>query len=113
MKSVIVIIDTAPHGIEKAYGALHVALVCLPHGATIGLYGDGGYLALPNMDTRNLGIPNHSHFLYTYPEVRVIAHKPSLEERGLLKLDLIELIEVKDGDEFFREVMDFDHVMLL
>ncbi len=113
MKSVIFLIDSAPYGTEKAYGALHAAIVCLPHSATIGLYGDGAYLALANQDSRLLNAPNLSYFLYAYPEIRMIAHKQSLEERGLLDKNLIELVETLDEAEFFREIKKFDCMMLL
>jgi tRNA 2-thiouridine synthesizing protein C len=113
MKSVIFLIDSAPYGTEKAYGALHAAIVCLPHSATIGLYGDGTYLALANQDSKLLDVPNLSNFLYAYPEVRMIAHKQSLEERCLLDKNLIELVDILDEDEFFQAIRSFDCMMLL
>jgi tRNA 2-thiouridine synthesizing protein C len=113
MRSVIFLIDSAPYGTEKAYGALHAAIVCLPHSATIGLYGDGAYLALADQNSTPLDAPNLSHFLYAYPEVRMIAHKQSLEERGLLDKNLIELVEILEEDTFFQEIGNFDCMMLL
>jgi tRNA 2-thiouridine synthesizing protein C len=113
MKSVIFLIDSAPYGTEKAYGALHAAIVCLPHSATIGLYGDGAYLALANQDSKHLDAPNTSHFLYAYPEIRMIAHKQSLEERCLMNKNLIELVDILEGDEFFQEIRNFDCMILL
>ena len=113
MKRIIFLIDSAPYGTEKAYGALHASIVCLPNGATIGLYGDGAYLALANQDSNSLDAPNLSHFLYAYPEVRMIAHKKSLEERNLLDKNLIELVDILEEDKFFQEIKDFDCMMLL
>lgn len=113
MKSVIFLIDSAPYGTEKAYGALHAAIVCLPNSATIGLYNDGAYLALANQDSKSLDGPNLSYFLYAYPEVRMIAHRQSLEERALLDKNLIELVEILDEDEFFEEIRNFDCLLLL
>ena len=113
MKSIIYLIDSAPYGTEKAYGALHAAIVCLPHSATIGLYGDGAYLALATQDSNSLDAPNLSHFLYAYPEIRMIAHRQSLEERNLLDKNLVELVEILDGDKFFQEIKNFDCMMLL
>lgn len=112
-KSVIFLIDSAPYGTEKAYGALHAAIVCLPHSATIGLYGDGAYLALADQDSTILDVPNLSYFLYAYPEVRMIAHRESLEERSLMNRNLIELLEILDGGQFFKEIRGFDFMMLL
>jgi len=113
MKSVIFLIDSAPYGTEKSYGALHAAIVCLPHSATIGLYGDGVYLALANQDSKPLDAPNLGHFLYAYPELRMIAHRQSLEERCLLDKRLIELVDILDDDKFFQEVISFECMMLL
>jgi tRNA 2-thiouridine synthesizing protein C len=113
MKSIVYLVDSAPYGTEKAYGALHAAIVCLPHSATIGLYGDGTYLALSNQDSSSLDAPNLSHFIYAYPEIRMIAHKQSLEERNLLDKNLVELVEIMDDEQFIQTVRDFDYMMIL
>ncbi|MDD4652175.1 MAG: DsrE family protein [Methanothrix sp.] len=113
MKSVVYLIDSAPYGTEKAYGALHAAIVCLPHSATIGLYGDGAYLALASQDSSSLDAPNLSHFIYAYPEIRMIAHKQSLKERNLLDKNLIELVEIMDDEQFIQTIRNFDHMMIL
>lgn len=113
MNSVIFLIDSAPYGTEKAYGAIHAAIVCLQHSSTIGLYGDGAYLALPDQNSSFLDAPNLSHFLYAYPEIRMIVNKSSLEKCHLQEKNLIELIEVLDDDEFFQEISKFDSVILL
>jgi tRNA 2-thiouridine synthesizing protein C len=113
MSTVIQLIDVSPYGTEKAFGVLHVAIVCLPHGSTIGLYGDGTYLALSGQESIGPTTPNLSHFLYAYPEIRVLAHKPSLDKRGLGDKKLIELVEAMDEDAFMDEVKKFDHVLLL
>jgi sulfur relay (sulfurtransferase) DsrF/TusC family protein len=113
MKSVIFLIDSAPYGTEKAYGALNAAIVCLYHSATIGLYGDGAYLALASQNSEPLDAPNLSHFLYAYPELRMIAHKESLEERDLLNKNLVELVDILNEDEFFQKIVNFDSMLLL
>ena len=113
MKSVIFLIDSAPYGTEKAYGALNAAIVCLSHSATIGLYGDGAYLALASQNSEHLDAPNLSHFLYAYPELRMIAHKESLEERDLLNKNLVELVDILNEDEFFQKIVNFDSLLLL
>jgi tRNA 2-thiouridine synthesizing protein C len=113
MSTVIQLIDAAPYGTEKAFGVLHAAIVCLQHGSTIGLYGDGTYLALAGQTSTDPHIPNLSHFIYAYPEIRILAHRPSLIRRGLCDKKLIELVEILDEDEFMNEVKKFDHVLLL
>jgi tRNA 2-thiouridine synthesizing protein C len=113
MKSIVYLVDSAPYGTEKAYGALHAAIVTLPHSATIGLYGDGAYLALASQDSSSLDAPNLSHFIYAYPEIRMIAHKQSLEERNLLDKNLVELVEIMDDKQFIQAIKDFDYMMIL
>jgi tRNA 2-thiouridine synthesizing protein C len=113
MKSVMFIIDSAPYGTEKAYGALYAAIVCLASGSAIGLYGDGAYLALAGQETREMKLPNLADIVYAYPEVRIMAHEPSLVERGLLDRKLIDLVELQDEDEFFREIEECDNVLIL
>ena len=56
MKSVFYLLDTAPYGSEKAFGALNAAVVSLSKmKVTLGLYEDGVYLAKPaGQDSRKL-----------------------------------------------------------
>jgi tRNA 2-thiouridine synthesizing protein C len=42
-----------------------------------------------------------------------MAHEPSLVERGLLDRKLIDLVELQDEDEFFREIEECDNVLIL
>ena len=49
----------------------------------------------------------------TDPEIRVIAHGPSMEERGLGDMKLIELVRILDDDAFMAELQKFDHVLFL
>lgn len=59
MKSVFYLLDTAPYGSEKVFGALNAAAVSLNEmDVTLGLYGDGVYLAIVGQDSRKLGLPN-------------------------------------------------------
>lgn len=78
-----------------------------------GLYGDGAYLALASQDSSSLDAPNLSHFIYAYPEIRMIAHKQSLEERNLLDKNLVELVEIMDDEQFIQTIWDFDYMMIL
>jgi len=71
---------------------------------TIGLYADGVYLALAGQDSMALGLPNLSDTIYAYPEIRIIAHEPSLVKRGLMNQDLIESVELVDEDEFIKQI---------
>jgi tRNA 2-thiouridine synthesizing protein C len=85
MRSAFYLLNSAPYGSEKAFGLLNAAAVSLGKmEVTVGLYGDGAYLALRNQYTRGLGVPNLAEILRAYSEIRVLAHEPSVVERGLL-----------------------------
>ncbi len=113
MDAIFYLIETAPYGSEKAYGALNAAIVSMKMGVTVGLYGDGVYLALADQDSRGLCTPNLSDLIYAYPELRVIAHEPSLLERGLLIEKLIESIELADEVDFLAAMEASDFVIIL
>jgi tRNA 2-thiouridine synthesizing protein C len=114
VKSVFYLLDTAPYGSEKAFGALNAAVVSLNgmH-VTLGLYEDGVYLAVAGQDSKKLGVPNLADILYAYGELRVIAHEPSLVERGLFGETLIETLELTDEEDFFEAMENSDCVILL
>jgi tRNA 2-thiouridine synthesizing protein C len=105
MRSIFYILDCAPYGSEKAFGLLNAAAVSIRINTTVGLYADGVYLALAGQDSRALGVPNNSDVFYAYPELRIVAHEPSVMERGLLSESLIERIELVDEDQFLEEML--------
>jgi len=114
MESVFYLLDTAPYGSEKAFGALNAAAVSLNGmNVTLGLYGDGVYLAAVGQDSGKLRMPNLSDILYAYGELTVIVHEPSLVGRGLFGETLIETLELTDEDDFFEAMESSDCVILL
>jgi tRNA 2-thiouridine synthesizing protein C len=113
MKTLFYLIETAPYGSEKAYGALNAAIVSMRMGVTVGLYRDGVYLALAGQDSRALCVPNLSDLIYAYPELKVMAHEPSLLERGLLAERLIESIELADEADFLAAMESSNSVIIL
>lgn len=113
MRSVFFLLDVAPYGSEKAFGILNAAAVSIKMKVTVGLYADGVYLALAGQDTGALGLPHLSDIIYAYPEIRFLAHEPSLVERGLLTQSLIERVELVDDEEFLRETLASDSVIAL
>lgn len=113
MKKIFYLLETAPYGSEKAYGALNAAIVSMKMGVTVGLYGDGVYLALADQDSRALCVPNLSDLIYAYPELKVMAHEPSILERGLLAERLIESIELADEADFLADMESSDSVIIL
>lgn len=113
MKSVFYLLDTAPYGSEKAFGALNAAAVSIAEmRVTLGLYGDGVYLAAAGQESRKLGVPNLSDILYSYGELRVIVHEPSLIERGLFGETLIETLELADEEDFLETMERSESVIL-
>ena len=114
MKSVLYLLDTAPYGSEKAFGALNAAAVSLNGmNVTLGLYGDGVYLAVVGQDSGKLGVPNLSDILYAYGELKVLVHEPSLVERSLFGETLIETLELTDEEDFLEEMEKSECVILL
>lgn len=79
----------------------------------VGLYANGVYLALAGQDSKALGVPNISDVIYAYPEIKVLAHEPSLAERGLLSQSLIERVELVDEETFLEETLASDSVIAL
>ena len=81
--------------------------------AVVGLYADGVYLALDGQNSKALGVPNLSDLVRAFPEIRVLAHEPSLMERGLFSQSLIESVELVDEERFLEEIMESNSVILL
>jgi tRNA 2-thiouridine synthesizing protein C len=114
MRSVFYLLDVAPYGSEKAYGLLNAAIVSLAKGSVaVGLYADGVYLALAGQDSRTLGVPNLADLLYSYPDIRVIAHEPSLVERGIMGEALVETVELMDEEYFLKEMKSSQGLIIL
>lgn len=112
MKSVFYLLDTAPYGSEKAFGALNAAAVSLSKmSVTLGLYGDGVYLAVAGQDSRKLGLPNLADILYAYGELRVLVHEPSVVERSLFGETFIETLELTDEEDFLEAMESSDCVI--
>jgi len=113
MRSVFYLLDVAPYGSEKAYGLLNAAAVSIKMDVTLGLYADGVYLALAGQNSKALGVPNLSEMIYTYPEIAVVAHEPSLIKRNLMNERLIELVELVDELPFLEEIKRADCTIIL
>ena len=113
MNSIFFLLEVAPYGSEKAYGVLNAAAVSIRMEITLGLYADGVYLALADQDSKKLGVPNLSDLLYSYPEIKVIAHEPSLSQRNLLNQALIELVELVDDEVFLERMAKADCVIVI
>ncbi len=113
MRSIFYLLDVAPYGSEKAFGLLNAAVVSIKMSIAIGLYADGVYLALGGQNSKALGVPNLSDIIYAYPEIKVLAHEPSLVERGLFDQELVERVELVDEEIFLKEILASDSIVLL
>jgi len=113
MRSIFFLLDVAPYGSEKAYGLLNAAAVSISMEVTIGLYADGVYLALAGQESRHSDVPNLSDLLYSYPEIRILAHEPSVFSRGLMDQGLIELVELADEVQFLQSIREADCIVAL
>ncbi|UEC43803.1 MAG: DrsE domain-containing protein [Methanothrix sp.] len=112
--SAFYLLDCAPYGSEKAFGLLNAAAVSIGRmEVTVGLCGDGVYLALKGQDSRPLSMPNLADILYAYGEMRVVAHEPSVLERGLFGEGLVETAELADEEAFLEAVEESDCLILL
>jgi tRNA 2-thiouridine synthesizing protein C len=114
MRSIFYLLDVAPYGSEKAYGLINAAIVSIAKGGVvIGLYGDGVYLALAGQNSREAKLPNLADLIYAYPDIKVIAHEPSLVERGIIGESLIELVELMDEEDFLKSIEGSDGLVVL
>ncbi len=113
MRSIFYLLDSPPYGSEKAFGLLNAAAVSIRMDVSVGLYADGVFLALAGQDSRALKSPNLSDIIYAYPEIRFLAHEPSLAERGLLSQSLTERAELLDEDEFLNEILAAESIVIL
>ncbi|MCX6668959.1 MAG: DsrE family protein [Methanothrix sp.] len=113
MRSIFYLLDSAPYGSEKAFGLLNAAAVSIRMDVAVGLYADGVFLALAGQDSQALKVPNLSDIIYAYPEIRFLAHEPSLAERDLLSQSLTERVELLDEELFLNEVLASESVVIL
>ena len=113
MRSIFYLLDVAPYGSEKAFGLLNAAVVSIGMDVVVGLYADGVYLALAGQNSKALGVPNLSDIIYAYPEIKVLAHEPSLVERDLFDQGLIERVELVDDEKFLEAILASDSIVLL
>ena len=113
MRSIFYLLDVSPYGSEKAFGLLNAAVVSIGMQVVIGLYADGVYIALAGQNSKALGVPNLSDIIYAYPEIKILAHEPSLVERDLFDQELIERVELVDEEIFLEAILASDSIVLL
>lgn len=113
---ILIIINDAPYGTEKAYNALRIAnqlnkdhpdiQVC------IFLMADGVNCAVPNQNTPN-GYYNIERMLKlsTNKGTRLLLCGSCLEARGLRNVELLQKAEVSSMSELTKEIAECDKVL--
>lgn len=113
---ILIIINDAPYGTEKAYNALRIANQLnkdFPETTvTIFLMADGVNCAIPNQNTPN-GYYNIERMikLSTNKGSRLLLCGSCIEARGLKNIDLVEKAEISTMAELTKEIVESDKVL--
>ncbi|TXB60102.1 DsrE/DsrF/TusD sulfur relay family protein [Phaeodactylibacter luteus] len=113
---ILIIINDAPYGTEKAFNALRIANQLnkdFPEAeVVIFLMADGVNCAIPNQNTPN-GYYNIERMLKlsTRKGTRLLLCGSCLEARGLKSVELVEQAEISTMAELTKEIMNSDKVL--
>ena len=113
---ILIIINDAPYGTEKAYNALRIANQLnkdFPDTeVVIFLMADGVNCAIPNQNTPN-GFYNTERMLKisTRNGTRLLLCGSCLEARGLKSIELVDKAEVSTMAALTREIVESDKVL--
>ena len=117
VQKVLIIINDAPYGTEKAYNALRMAMTLQKdHGENtkvkIFLLADAVFCGLPNQNTAN-GYYNIERMLNSVIKNggEVKSCGGCSEARGIDKLQLIEGVQLSNMKEFAQWTVDCDKVL--
>ncbi|MGM0626242.1 MAG: DsrE/DsrF/TusD sulfur relay family protein [Bacteroidota bacterium] len=117
MQNILIIINDAPYGTEKAYNALRMAITLLREhenevNVNIFLLADAVFCGLPNQKTPN-GYYNIERMLKSLINkgVKVKSCGGCSEARGIDKLDFVRGVELSNMKEFAQWTMDSDKVL--
>lgn len=117
MQNILIIINDAPYGSEKAYNALRMAMTLQKeHGEEVGinifLLADAVTCALPNQTTPN-GYYNIERMLKMVIRNggKVKSCGGCSEARGIDKLPFIDGVELSNMKEFAQWTVDSDKVL--
>jgi tRNA 2-thiouridine synthesizing protein C len=104
MDSVLIIIDKGPYGWEDAFSGFFIEIACLNRqlNADVVLIEDGVYAALDGQNSDDLKFPGVGELTYLiFPEGNIFVYNDSLKERGILKDDLVETVEIINDKELY------------
>ena len=117
MQKVLIIINDAPYGTEKAYNALRIAITLLKeHGSavkvTVFLMADAVYCGLPGQTTPN-GFYNIERMMQSIIKRGAVVKSCGgcSEARGIDQLKFISGVELSNMKEFAQLTMDSDKVL--
>ena len=116
MKAILIIINDAPYGTEKAYNALRIANQLnkdFPDKeVVIFLMADGVNCAIPKQNTPN-GYYNIERMLKlsTNKGTRLLLCGSCLDARGLKEITLVEKAQISSMAELTNEIMNSDKVL--
>lgn len=116
MKKILIIINDAPYGTEKAYNALRIANQLnkdFPETeVTIFLMADGVNCAISNQNTPN-GYYNIERMLTlsTIKGTKLLLCGSCLEARGLKNIELVEKAEISTMAELTNKIVNCDKVL--
>ncbi|MFO7879769.1 MAG: DsrE family protein [Bacteroidales bacterium] len=117
MQNILIIINDAPYGTEKAYNALRMAITLLREhenevNVNIFLLADAVFCGLPNQKTPN-GYYNIERMLKSLINkgAKVKSCGGCSEARGIDKLDFVRGVELSNMKEFAQWTMDSDKVL--
>jgi len=93
---------------DDVYGAILVANATLAkqQGATMLLVNDGIYLAMKNQDPSRISLGSNLPEISDFHELggRLLAHRGSIEKRGVETTDLIDGVEIIEDDRIVLEI---------
>lgn len=117
MQTILIIINDAPYGTEKAYNALRMAMTLQKeHGDKVGirvfLLADAVFCGLLNQDTPN-GYYNIETMLKSVIKRGGVVKSCGgcSKSRGIAKLDFIKGVELSNMSEFAQWTIDSDKVL--
>ena len=107
--SILFLLTRGTYGrFDDAYGTILVANAALAkqQDATMMLIGNGIYFAMKNQEPSDIFLPNNLPEISDFLELggRLLAHRGSIERRGIERDELIEGIEIIEDNQIIIEI---------
>ncbi|MFQ6137027.1 MAG: DsrH/TusB family sulfur metabolism protein [Candidatus Hydrothermarchaeales archaeon] len=106
---ILIFLTQGTYGLfDDSFNAIQVgnAVLATEENATILLMDEGVYFGVKNQDPSGIELPNNTNYIEDFLELggRILALRPSLDRRGLIKDDLIGGVEVIDNSQVVNEI---------